>query len=348
MADPLFVLLGAGASADCSTQPARPERKPPLVTELFDDRFEAILRDYPLAQTAAAEIRKARAKSDPRSLEQFIAERYRDGGRPNDKRIFYSLTYYLQHVLWEVSTSYTHYADNYDLLVRTLEDFEHVIYITLNYDTLLDQRLEVLGPVHLGQLEAYINHPRFSLIKLHGSVNWAHPLLTPGIGRKVETNPPSELEWRENDGEMHIAPTRGDLKESRFRSTPPPHHFMPALSVPLGADDLISCPQAHVEFLYNQIDMASGVDLLVIGYSAFDREVIKVFGQSLTKVRSMYVVNRDGHAAQDVANRFANQLGQRVESTLLYQKTFREFIQSGDIDDYVKWVNGVRPAPDIR
>jgi hypothetical protein len=343
MEDPIFVLVGAGASADCSTQkPARPERTPPLVTQLFDERFETVLREYPLAQTAAAEIRKAQAQNDPRTLEQFIAQRYRDGEHPNDRRIFYSLAYYLQHVLWEVSTGYTHYADNYDLLHRALERFEHVSYVTLNYDTLLDQRLEVLGPVNFGRLNAYVSHPRFSLIKLHGSVNWSRPVFTPGLDQSIATHPPELIEWGGDDGQMLLAPTRGDLDSVRFRSTPSPHFFFPALSVPLGADDLISCPDLHLQFLRDKIDMAGAIDLLVIGYSGYDREILKIFGGGLTSVRSMYVVNKDAGAAQDVADRITAGLGKPVPAVRTYRQTFGEFVQSGDIDAFVEWVRTVR------
>jgi len=100
--DPLFVLLGAGFSRDCATyaQVAKQTLTPPLVVDLFDQRFDHILRQYPIAQGAAAQIRQARALGEAVTLERFIAERYRDSSHRNDRRKFLALPYYFQHVLY--------------------------------------------------------------------------------------------------------------------------------------------------------------------------------------------------------------------------------------------------------
>jgi hypothetical protein len=43
-----------------------------------------------------------------------------------------------------------------------------------------------------------------------------------------------------------------------------------------GAEDELVCPTEHVEFLKAKLRDADGVHLLVIGYSGYDREVIRV------------------------------------------------------------------------
>jgi hypothetical protein len=52
------------------------------------------------------------------------------------------ITIYFQHLLWEVSTRWAVQPDWYDLLITmSLRHFARVIFISLNYDTLLDARL---------------------------------------------------------------------------------------------------------------------------------------------------------------------------------------------------------------
>ena len=60
----LLVILGAGASYDCASGNGgalHEELRPPLVTQLFENRysFTRILHNYPLAEQAAADIRPA-------------------------------------------------------------------------------------------------------------------------------------------------------------------------------------------------------------------------------------------------------------------------------------------------
>ena len=82
MAGKLIVILGAGASYDCSSGlvETRPEWRPPLVTDLFDSRahtFAPILNEYPLAEAAAAEMRWA-LRDDAVALEEFRRTKLRD------------------------------------------------------------------------------------------------------------------------------------------------------------------------------------------------------------------------------------------------------------------------------
>ena len=75
----LVVILGAGASADsASARVAGRELnwRPPLVTELFAERFVNTLNQYPVAQAAAADIRRVEQSS--LSIEQFLRETYAD------------------------------------------------------------------------------------------------------------------------------------------------------------------------------------------------------------------------------------------------------------------------------
>ena len=164
----LFVLLGAGASRDAG---AETEYKPPLTRELFSRRFNRILVDYPPVDGAAAEIRRATA-AGAIVLEQHLATRYMAPDvREHAAQTGRTLPLYLQDVLTEASCC-AWGPRNYDLLSRSiLDSVEAVTFITLNYDTILDARLSEIAP--LESLSDYIAPDRlWSLIKLHGSINW--------------------------------------------------------------------------------------------------------------------------------------------------------------------------------
>lgn len=298
----LFVILGAGASKDCATgaMPKGGGPIPPLVTELFSPAHMDILGQYPAAQAAGAEIRKAGEGAV--AIEQFIRERYRDSSHQPDRRKFMAIPCYLQDLLHHVSTRYTTQPDNYDLLVTTLTRLPEVVFITLNYDTLLDDRLHAtVAPID--SLDAYVDPDRhWSLVKLHGSVNWGREMRTKE-NQLYDPNPDvgidDEIVWRGGFG--------ATLHELRGGPTGP--FFYPALAVPVGEEDELVCPPAHARFLRDKLTAIDGAHLLVIGYSGYDQEVLRVFQDCGTPVRSLYVVNAGRDAAAEVASRLGPAFG---------------------------------------
>ncbi|MGA3038870.1 MAG: hypothetical protein ABSE64_15505 [Vulcanimicrobiaceae bacterium] len=50
--------------------------------------------------------------------------------------------------------------------------------VTFNYDRLIDHAMSVVG-VDIMSIDDYIRDPAYRLIKLHGSVDCAHPVTTP-------------------------------------------------------------------------------------------------------------------------------------------------------------------------
>jgi hypothetical protein len=76
----------------------------------------------------------------------------------------------------------------YDRLIERLLRLPYVFFVTLNYDVLLDRRLSAYHP--LLSFDEYVTRDKnWSLIKLHGSVNWFHPTNKPYV---AET-PPRDL-----------------------------------------------------------------------------------------------------------------------------------------------------------
>jgi hypothetical protein len=85
--------------------------------------------------------------------------------------------------------------------------------------------------------------------------------------------------------------------------------YYPALAAPLGPGDKLVCPPEHVDHLRNRVAAYDGLNLLVIGYSALDDEVLKLFRESGNSLRSLSVVSHEREAAEQTVSRITQQVG---------------------------------------
>jgi hypothetical protein len=353
--DTLFVVLGAGSSYAASSLYADGLlTRPPLVRDLFDARWHFILDEYPMAKHAAPDIRDAMigAGADAVSLEEYLRTQYRHSDDPYDKRRWYSIVAYLQHLLWWVSlpdlratgaeTRPAEYRYDPDRLSRVanllLREWHHVCFITLNYDLILDRYLAALDS--LVSIQQFIAHPRWSLVKLHGSVTWKYKL-----AQSVDlSDPPANLDdllergqifhdWRFDDSARYVV--------QDGNSTVP---GFPALSAPLGEEDELVCPPEHVAFVRDRLREADALDLLVIGYSAYDKAVLHLIAETGREIRSLYVVSETPDAAQAVGERIGHYVGVKVladDVALGLGADFGDWVTTGQYRLYPEWVRSL-------
>jgi hypothetical protein len=300
MIDDLFVVLGAGASYDCAGGPFVREGRwrPPLVRELFAPRFQAILSGYPFAQAAAADIVPL-LDDGTFQIERHIATEFRAGTHELARRKYLSLPLYLQEVLHTCGGGFAWSPDAYDRMLTGLSEVPHVTFVTLNYDTILDDRLANARPRK--RMGWYVDpSSQWWLVKLHGSVDWGYRL--PLDDSLDLANPLPELEYQLGP-EIELRVPDGGL--DAIRGIPPAlglsmvatqPRFYPAISVPVGAADELVCPQEHVGLLKSRLHEAQPVHLLVIGYSGLDQEVVQILRDADTRIASLTVVDK-GDAA---------------------------------------------------
>jgi hypothetical protein len=349
----VFVVIGAGASYDSTSSvnvgptaigpnegvlrtTTQAHLRPPLVTELFEPRFAGILDKYPIAQWAAADITR---QQNSVKIEEFLREQYRDSDDPRDQRKFHAVHWYLQDLLWTVSRHYTSNPDNYYRLMTGALKLPEVAFITLNYDTLLDDRLRLDGPID--SLEDYVHPGRsWALIKLHGSVDWGVPILGPGTPQNLAYNPPARIDVRRNDIRLrrvgNIDQVRVDAEGSEW--------LYPALSVPVGTRDEFSCPDSHIDHLRKLMAAQEHLDVLMLGYSALDAEVLTLFKDSGKRLRSLYAVNRDEATAVEAYHRVVAELGHPFESRRVgdtWGGPFSDFVTSNGFDRYRERLQGL-------
>jgi hypothetical protein len=308
----LFVVVGAGASHGCAPDDVQrnPAWQPPLVKTLFsaapDYGYHSVLAKYELAGIAAAELATL---DDSAAIEEVLRERYRDAESELDRRIFNSIAPYLQELLHTVSNEYTAHPAYLQAVVAALLRLPEVVFITLNYDLILDRVLAATDP-HVPSKTWYVQPERnWSLIKLHGSVNWYRQLALNDL--RAFFSPPAEVPLA---SEIQVGPLDEALHTRRGMSSPGggfAHGDLkyPVLSVPQGRTDELACPDDHVEFLRQKLADSAELDLLFLGYSAHDAEVMKLIRDSGKPVSSLLVVDRDLEAAQGIVARLKAEHG---------------------------------------
>jgi hypothetical protein len=322
--------------------------QPPLVTTLFSPNYFEILNTYPVARHAGSEIRRAitlaSQASDSFAVERFIRETYEDATNPDDKRKALALPWYLQELLWTASDEYTKNPDNYDVLVSQALRLGDVIFVTLNYDTILDDVLSTYAP--LTSIQSYVDHGRgWSLIKLHGSVNWGRRIQDREFNESYIYNPPADLR-KVVKRDIELRPRRPGLDRLRRDSASPRYPaqwYYPALSVPVGGDeDLLNVPASHKAFLRRQLADADAVDVLVIGYSANDEEVLSLLAEKPGSVASCCVVCDTQANAIDAYARMAAKVPIPSQSARARGGGFSGFAQGSRIEDFFDQVRRAR------
>ncbi len=299
MSTPIVVLIGAGASfasGDVGT-----DERPPLTRELFSRaRAQRLLTTYTLAREAHSVITREMRSDTTIAFEEAL-KRLQTDGYPHHEQMAVAVPPFLQALLLDYSESLDARCVRYGVLVDELLKLRTtVVFISLNYDTLLDNRLAAFSP--LNSMHDYIETPLgWSLIKPHGSVAWFF-------------EQPAAFDPRTPPGDRPIVrqaidckPTTAfDLADLRASDSGDPHGpcvRYPALALPDGPKDELVLPPEHLDHLRGILGTSQEIYLLVLGYSALDTEILKLISDSDCKVRRMTVVNFDVIPALEVFDR---------------------------------------------
>lgn len=325
---PLICILGAGASLG-SGEYGRSLR-PPLTTDLFSDDYDDILSSYPLAHQAGRHIMSRIRSDDTIGLEKVLRD-LRESAHAHRRQMSLATPIYLHHLLSEVSATHHHRAFRYDRLIDQVLELPQVHFVTLNYDTLLDRRLDGHG-VLLDSLESYISPAKnWSLIKLHGSISWNRrtelPFVPEAPGRDIGVLP-DIVDCQRPHNPM-------DYKVALGRAI----HVYPALALPEGPDDILVLPQSHQDYIVDELAKAREINVLVIGYSGLDTEVLKLIHDSAVTVRHITIVNRSRDGADAVYERFMS-AGIKAIWDDIRNEDFAHWVDDGGLADYVRGYGG--------
>lgn len=317
----LIVVVGAGASLDCAV-PGFPGATdnlwlPPLTKDLFASRgsFLGILQEYPYAISAATEFVRRNTLGEKLQIEAFLRER-KEARNHIHQREFHHVVLYLQRLFWEISRRYflhrRHGNAYLDLLTqihsRSPQDgFSDVCLVSMNYDLLLDLAVETKFGVPLSRIDLFLDfYPRWSLVKFHGSVNWAiqvkvdrertvqrvktFDFVKPFVDANMAAVEPADSPIMVVDPEQIM----GGQKDSIF---------YPALSVPVLGKYQPVCPENQIHALRRALS-ADEIALLIIGFSARDKDIMDELKSCWPRLQWLNVVNGDKERGIDVIRQF--------------------------------------------
>ncbi|MDO8615053.1 MAG: hypothetical protein Q7T33_04885 [Dehalococcoidia bacterium] len=203
-------------------------------------------------------------------------------------------------------------------------------------------------------LDSYVSDPRWVLVKLHGSADWARPIQ----GSKI----PDRLE-----GYLRILDdiTKSDLDPLTARLGTAPilwqdkrlwnesGSLYPALVAPIARKYEYMCPASHIERLRTVIKASH--NLLIIGNSGLDDDLTDLLRDEMGLVMTLGVVAAgDGRTVLERFRQAVPKFQAASVKTYVTENGFSHFITSGklaeflnrlyDDDDRDPWLRASNPA----
>lgn len=291
----LMVVLGAGASHDAfnpSIENYGGPWRPPLADDLFGNRavFSNVIRDrYPQALVAVRRLRERVGQGA--YVETALAEMLAEAGTyPPLKTAMAAIRFYLQDIVDECGRSVGLIGfTNHVSLVSQLDQWRHgrqepVLYVTFNYDTLVEQACQIVLKKRYAAMDAYVDDARAAIVKLHGSVDWWHPVENPFPGggsldslRTALIEAVGSVAVVDDVFEWHVA---GNLVRSNDGAVGGLARLsFPALAIPIELKDGFVCPESHLGRLRS---LLSRVDRLIcIGWRAREADFLELMMRTL-------------------------------------------------------------------
>lgn len=340
----LTVVFGAGASYDSvdrervSTPFDSPNNQyqPPLANGLFSDRppFNNIVARYPAVAPLVRHLRGV--VPETRSVEdelERISEQAETSKRQDLQERLVAVRYYLRDALTECGNAWFDAASgmtNYTVLFYRIRDWcedhqESATLITFDYDKLLERAAESALGLQIDDMDSYIGSPRFKILKLHGSVDWAHP-----VGLPVSTNdrgiPQAMIA---NAAGLPVRPGDfiwlGDTRDEKRNDIP----LVPAIAIPTRTKSGFEIPTDHHTALRECLTRTS--KLLVIGWRAAEIHFLRLLEETYAgsdTVPQIHIVNGSGKDGMDTFNRLA--FGRAAAPQVVFKGGFSRFLSSED------------------
>lgn len=278
-----MVILGAGASYDCIFNHDYDgdllKWCPPLGRNLFsyNSLCSEILRMYPGAESFRSEI------SHCIDIEEVFQKKYALAHNPNGAKLLLQIVnvqFYLQHLFSEISKNYIDFGpSNYEILMRQAYDYyletgEDVVFVTFNYDTLLEKSFEKILGIKIKDVSDYIKYP-IKIIKPHGSCNWLKRVSVGQSAGPIHMNGVSAFLYDENNMNL-VLNAIGSSNEDYVLFDSPISQYevnnrfaFPQLLIPLKDKDDFILPVGHKEALKKALEKVN--DILIIGWKANEK-----------------------------------------------------------------------------
>jgi hypothetical protein len=152
-------------------------------------------------------------------------------------------------------------------------------------------------------LDSYVSQEHYTLIKLHGSINWGRELgdvtAYPGqFSCQQLIEEADKLPGRISDRYRIVNAHPMWIEEEKL--------VFPAISIPVNKKDEFSCPEAHVESLKKQLPQVR--KMLTIGWRATEDKFLDLLfsNLSLTDPPDLMIVSGDDKGADETLRNLAS------------------------------------------
>ncbi len=299
-----MVIFGAGASYGSTPLPGRSQmrdpgyymrerKRPPLAEGLTN--YPAIAAEYP-ASRAVIEYLERAATTHGTGFEDALASFGALAEKTTTRmQQLVAFRFYLARVISSVTTDWlgeTHGKTYYLRLFNYLLEWqdrsqEPIMLVTFNYDTLVEDALGSVFPDwRLNSFDSYLKGPRWSLIKLHGSIMWSRRGLN-------ETGAALSNYDRALAGANQLASPdlEFELRTGLADGAEATAVFFPALAVPMAHKMTFECPRIHLEALETVLPEIDRV--LICGWRAAESHMVELLQKIPPRCRLGVVTGSD-------------------------------------------------------
>ena len=347
MAHKLAVIIGAGASTDVippgdlhANEVQRSTYQPPITENIFksNSQFQSILNAYPLAHNAI-NILKKQLNRDEGTIEQLLL-RLKESKQEIQRRQFKQVPLVLQRMFGRISIGYCHSPVNYSELITTtlFDDVSEVLYLTLNYDLLLEKALTEESGLAFNTMTDYLPaHKKWNLVKIHGSVNWGRKFKEDAVVNKGG----SLDDFLEN---LVNADLDKDLEEEfeidNSYNNSPQHlsGLYPALTVPLDNKYAYNCPIEHLAAAKNFL--SDCMILVIIGVSGRDKDLLELLQNNLPNGHFTVILVGKGSTEEAKKNFLSGVPKLKKATWQVFDEGFSEFLEDGELERLVSSFDG--------
>ena len=331
----LTIILGAGASRGCVgdgiAARAKAEYAPPLAREIFDDRFDPILRQF-LRLAAHLDHLRTLLKVKDANFETILRDLY-DSAERGDDRWSLDIPLYLRELFWTISDEYVEGSSKYDTLVQRVlsSSFKKVLFLNLNYDLFVERALQNCNRHTFDSMNSYVPiNKKWLLVKPHGSVNWARVLENwPQYASGDYMSFPSDIEKPPRFGsQIQIVLRTMQLPMRFYIAGVAERRLYPELVVPVEDPrrKRFVCPKEHENQARGFVESCK--TFLFIGFSGRDDDVLELLRRMPGSSRVIVVSNGDATEVFERIHARNPGVESKDVAVELHDEGFSHFIES--------------------